>query len=309
MDETFVKKLNIIEINVNSLIKLNRRYDLCSFLNKYNPDLVLLNETKLNVRHKITFEDYNLIRNDRVNAKRGGGTAILIKNGIKYNNYTNKTINSFKFLEVCIIKLPLPSNKTLYVISAYYPSGNNCSHFKNEFLQLFESLNLQNPNFLYILAGDLNCKHSDWGNTNCNTKGNLLKEWLSNNEIRFRTSIYASVSPSYPRCGSYLDLCVADSRLLIQKENSTLNCIKTLDYDSDHNALQIVVLRGENDHPLSFFKEKPTQKYNFKKTNWKKFKKSMTSKLNNNDNIPNNRNLSNSEIDFYLRQLNEYVTD
>lgn len=61
MEETIVKKLNIIHINVNSLIKLSRRYVLSNFLSKHKPDLVLLNETKLNSKHKVSFKDYIMI--------------------------------------------------------------------------------------------------------------------------------------------------------------------------------------------------------------------------------------------------------
>lgn len=265
MAETIVRSLNIIEINVNSIIRLSRRYDLCNFLNKHNPDIVLLNETKLNIRNKITFKDYSLVRKDRDNAERGGGTAILLKNYIKYKNYTNKTIKSFKCLEACIVTIPMAANRRLFLISAYYPSGNNDQHLKTELQQLFQSLNLQNPNNYYLLSGDLNCKHSDWGNTSNNSKGNILKEWISHNEIDFRCSLYASLSPSYPRCSSYLDLCIADSRLCISKEINSINCLKNLDYDSDHTAIQILVLNHGKDHPIGYFKKMPDPTFNFKK--------------------------------------------
>lgn len=83
MDESTVKNLKIIEINVNSIIKLSRRYELLNFINLHNPDIVLLNETKLNTKHKLFFENYDLIRKDRPNASKGGGTAILIKKRYK----------------------------------------------------------------------------------------------------------------------------------------------------------------------------------------------------------------------------------
>lgn len=107
------KKLKIIEINVNSLIQISRRYDLSQFLKVHIPDIVPLNETKLNKKHKLTYERYNLIRRDRPNSNRGGGTAILVKNDIKHKVYTNNIIRSFKYLETTIIKIPMNCNKTL----------------------------------------------------------------------------------------------------------------------------------------------------------------------------------------------------
>lgn len=107
MDDTIEKNLNIIHLNINSLITLSRRYDLNQFISYNNPDVVLLNETKLNSKHKIHFQNYCIIRNDRKDAKRGGGTAILIKSGIKYFNYTNDIISKFVYLETTIIKITL----------------------------------------------------------------------------------------------------------------------------------------------------------------------------------------------------------
>lgn len=178
---TISKKLKIVQINVNSLIQINRRYDLHQFIGKHNPDIVLLSETKLNSKHRVQFVNFNIVRKDRKNSSQAGGTAILIRKDLKYSSYTNNITNSFKTLETCIIRIPLATNKLLYIISAYYPSGNNNAHFKSELFKLFESMDLENENNYYILGGDLNCKHTDWKNPTNNQKGCLLKEWLTEN--------------------------------------------------------------------------------------------------------------------------------
>lgn len=231
--------LKIIHINVNSIIKISRRYELQNFLSNNNPDIVLLNETKLNPRYNLCFNGYKMIRKDRFGSKKGGGTAVLIKNCIKYNNYENQITNSLDQLETCIIKIPLNHNKTLFIISAYYPAGSNSSNLKTELYKTFNSMHLQDLNNYYILAGDLNCKHSNWGNQTNNSKGNILKKWLEDYEIEFKCKLYASTYPSYPRCGCFLDICLADSRIKLNAENNTTNCLKCIPYDSDHNALEI----------------------------------------------------------------------
>lgn len=300
-------KLKIIQINVNSLIQISRRFELQQLIKKHNPDIVFLSETKLNAKHKIHFENYKVIRKDRKNAIQGGGTAILIKNNIKYSNYTNKDINSLKNLETCIIRIPMVSNTNLYLISAYYPSGNNNIHFKPDIQKLFESMNLQNDNNYYILAGDLNCKHTDWGNRTNNPKGSHLNEWLYDNDIQFRCKLYASSSPSFPRTGSYLDICIADCRLYIPTQNTTLNCLQVLDYDSDHNALEIVAYLNKEHEYFTFFEEELIYKFNYKNTNWSKFQNYIIQNLNNDTHIENNRNLTNNEIDFHLNKLNVII--
>ena len=76
--------LKIYQLNVNSLISQHKRTELNNFLKNHKPDVLLLNETKLNSRHNIQFKNYNFVRNDRPNNKNGGGTGILIK-----KNHTN----------------------------------------------------------------------------------------------------------------------------------------------------------------------------------------------------------------------------
>lgn len=56
MDQILEKTLKIIHINVNSLIRLRRRYDLLKFINQHNPDLTkkTLLQTQYTIR-KILF--------------------------------------------------------------------------------------------------------------------------------------------------------------------------------------------------------------------------------------------------------------
>lgn len=309
MAEVIVENFKIIHINVNSIIRLSRRHELCNFLDINKPDFVLLNETKLNAKHKINFQNYETIRRDRPNSVRGGGVAILVRKGIKHREYRIQSINNFKYLETCIVSIPMRSNKTLFLVSAYYPSGSNDQFFKSEIQQLFFSLNLGNMNNYYVLAGDLNSKHSDWGNVAFNTKGNILKDWVSNNDINFKCKLYASTLPSFPRSNSFIDLCIADSRLNIMRENTSTNCLRTIEYDSDHNALEIIATADESDQPFSFFENITSPRYNFRKTNWKKFQDNISRALDDFEPIHNDRNLTNSEIDKYLQGLESIITN
>lgn len=66
-----VKKLKIIAVNVNSIIKNQRRASVMNLIKKHNPEIILLGETKLNNTHKLTYEHYNIIRTDRNEKKHG----------------------------------------------------------------------------------------------------------------------------------------------------------------------------------------------------------------------------------------------
>ena len=77
---------------------------MLTLIKKETPDIILISETKLNYRHKVRYKNYSIIRHDRSNATKGGGTAILIKNPLKFKIIQNDKITNFKILETTIIK-------------------------------------------------------------------------------------------------------------------------------------------------------------------------------------------------------------
>lgn len=300
--------LKIISLNVNSLINISRRLELAIFLKDNNPDIVCLNETKLNSTHKVSFDGYTMIRRDRKGAKRGGGVAILTKEKIKFSKVNNNRIDSLSYLETCIIRISTLHNKSLYLIAGYYPAGNNNELFKSELSTIFNVLDLQNPNNFYIFAGDLNSKHSHWGNSTNNSKGTALYNWLFTNEYKFRCSLYASTRPSYERANSFLDICLADYRLVIQKTNDTINCLKCIDYDSDHCAIQILVSKQDNTNLYEFETNENRGTLDYKRTNWRIFKTTCLNLLQKSIPTPNDKNLLNPEINHHLQKLSQIIT-
>lgn len=103
--ESSFDSLKIASINVNSLISLSKRNDLYNFVSDHNFDIVLLSETKLNLRYKIQFSQYDLIRTDRTKSQKGGGTAIMIKKNIPYTTVYNPSCNNNSIIEYTIIKI------------------------------------------------------------------------------------------------------------------------------------------------------------------------------------------------------------
>lgn len=97
-----------------------------------NPDIVLLNETKLNKNHKIEFKYYNIIRRDRTDAIQGSGAAILVKRNT-CSTYDNlPALSTSKYLETTIIEIKLRRKSNLYII-ATYAEGNNFQELQKEF--------------------------------------------------------------------------------------------------------------------------------------------------------------------------------
>ena len=167
--------LKIFSINVNSLVSHSKRHELIKFLESHNPDIVLLCETKLNKRHKVQFSDYEIIRTDRPNSQKGGGTAILIKRdlNISWSQIYSPSSLRNEILEYTIIQLNLNNSKKLFIVSVY-ANNEYRNIFTNELNQLFSSLKLNNLDNYFIVAGDLNARQISWGDVNSNYKGFLL---------------------------------------------------------------------------------------------------------------------------------------
>lgn len=301
------KYLNIISLNINSLVSISKQTFLLNFLNKHKPDIMILCETKLNKSRKIKFKDYEIVRKDRPNSTLGGGTAILIKKELKFVEIEINKLD-FECLELCAISLKITDSHNLDVIAAY-ASQRNSSKFNEEWEKAFEFLHLNNMDKYYVLTGDINARHGDWGNINNNTRGNFIKKWLYENEMNFKCSLYSTLEPSFPRSGSYLDLVFTDTRL----EISTVipYKINTLPFDSDHDA-SIFNITLNNNKVFNIDRNIQEFTYNYKKTDWDRFSYNcdkVAKEIITKDNLQfkNNSNLSNDEIDTYIEVVDKII--
>ena len=103
-------QIKIIAINVNSIVTNERKHSLLKFIENHDLDLMLLSETKLNKKHVVTFANYDIIRNYRLNAIQGCGTAILIRKKIDYSIPNLQSKKTFEQIECTDISIKL-SNK------------------------------------------------------------------------------------------------------------------------------------------------------------------------------------------------------
>ena len=287
--------LSIYAINTNSIISDYKQFILQKFLDTYCPDLVLISETKLNPNHYVNFSNYNILRTDRPQATQGGGTAILYKNNIHVTQVKCECTQSFKLIETTILKMKLTNDNFLYIISIYVTNSNQ-SLFKNEIDKLFNALRLSNSKTYYLIAGDFNARNKNWGDQTSNQRGRYLSRWLMDNNVEFKCKLYNPIEPTYE--ASFLDHCLADSRIKIMNSNNKLPVVL---YDSDHNALEIkmsIDLNLEDNQTHSF-------SYMYKKTNWNKFSKFLNSI--HSERVPHTCNLSNDSIDLYLDNINKSI--
>ena len=260
----------------------------------------MISETKLNKWHKLQFKDYDIVRTDRPGALKGGGSAIMIKNSIQYTQIFTPTSMNNEITEFTIIKIKLKNNFNLYVVSLY-ANNESSNSFISEINKLFEQLNLSSPNNYYVISGDLNSRHTCWGDRSCNYKGRALKLWYDQYSHQNKLNIFSPDSPTFVPSETVLDLCLIDTRITLP--NLINDKIKTLDFDSDHKAL-IFDIKIDNQIDIDILKN-TKHNFIFKKTKWEKFKKHLNA--NSKIDIPDNKNLSQLEINSAIDQITKSI--
>lgn len=295
-----LKNINIVAVNVNSLVSNVRRFNLKHAIDEIEPDMVLVSETKLMRRHRLSFDGYVVIRNDRPDNRGGGGTAIIIKEGIKFFKINLKTRNLLNTIESTIIKISIQNSQHLIIISAYAP-GHNRSNFTNDLTHIFNELELHKSNNSYILTGDLNARNLKRDENEENPRGMYLNRWLNANDIKYKIKLTGSVSPTYPETGSFIDLCLCDNRIEIS--NLQNEKLEVFPFDSDHNGIKMKIeLKGIREILLEPAEHPHT--LNFNKTIWGQFFTYLTLIK---QTLPNNLNLTNIEIDNKIDELEQII--
>ncbi|CAD6216157.1 GSCOCG00004376001-RA-CDS, partial [Cotesia congregata] len=244
-------------------------------------------------------QKYTIIRTDRPNSKQSGGTAIAIRNNIKHEVISHPSSVNNSTIEFTIIKLlsSEDQNGKTFIVSIY-ATPDNKKVFIDELNNLFIKLNLSNPNNSFIIAGDLNSRRIDWGDSSTNERGKYLIRWEKELAPRYQTKIFATNGPSYTPNNSYLDCCITNLTIC----DLTNNKIQTVDYDSDHRALLFTVqLRS------TIQLKQVIKKFNFKATNWSQFSKFLAKNCN--PSPPDDRNLSNTEIDYLVETTTKSIRE
>lgn len=308
----------IIALNVNSIYTIQRRDAIADFLNLHNPQMLLLSETKLTQKCRVSFAGYTCVRNDRetsTSVRPNGGTAIVIANTIKFEHIR---LPAQSFLEKTVIRVELASQKKLFVISAYGKTAES-SVFNTDFADLFCMLDLSNVNNYYIMAGDLNAKHRSWRNLINNGRGNAIYSWLQDHGMQFRSQLYHTSLPTFDRGSSYLDIAIADARVTFattvtaaESNNHDEHGLLLLPFDSDHGAIQMNIALEDDD---VFMRRHHIGRHRYDTVDWQSFNSQLYLALNRNRRVPGativpaDRNINDDEIDTYVNVLQSSVAD
>lgn len=216
------------DVNANSLRSRAKQHHMQQHLTMYNPQVMLISETKLKQEDQRTFNNYNMSRNER-NTDGGGGTAVLIRENLSFE-ILQKPNNCD--IECTITKIKLNESKKMVCIAAYLPKQTLSYEHIEQLMQRFGPHNI-------ILGADLNAKHTSWNNRRNNPNGVVLRRWADDNMGRFQ--VLFPNEPTFLRVGrepAILDGFSVSTNLLGNNQNT----VNTLDFMSDHRAIELELI-------------------------------------------------------------------
>ncbi|GFX45949.1 probable RNA-directed DNA polymerase from transposon X-element [Trichonephila clavipes] len=137
------------------------------FVEKYAPDLILIQETHLRPKYNINIPNYICYRNDRDTGERArGGTLILIRRNFPHYNLPTPPL---QHIEATIVVLTPPNFNPISIASVYVPPKSDERLFTLDFEHLLQT------NSNCVIFGDLNATHNEWNCSVNSTRGKQLK--------------------------------------------------------------------------------------------------------------------------------------
>lgn len=276
-------KYKIHSLNVNSISRIHKRHFLAKYLHLHKPDLLLLSETCLHARHKLNFENYQMVRTNMGPGLRG--TAILVKNSIQYRPFHLPFSPNFEYTAISLSS----GNSRLYVFSIYIHSNQLID--TDDFASVFNGFA---PEDFLLLGGDFNAKHTSWANYNNNSNGIILESFLASNQNFSTLKLISSNRPTRfaTNSFSFIDLFLLTNNVISD------NYAKTYPFESDHMGIEIFITLPCLDTVL------PVTTLNFNKTNWRSVKQTLSERLQ--ENLPPiNQNINTTDIDNYIDFLED----
>lgn len=170
MGSTEPRSIRIANWNARSIRA--KKIELSNFLAQQTIDVGVITETRLNPATNFSLPAHIMIRLDRPNS-RGGGVAIIIKHGIRYEILPHPKTSIIEAIGVKIHAL----HGDIELFAVYVPrqcvDSNGTSKLFVEDLQ-----KLTNNRTGFVVAGDLNARHTLWQNRKSNKNGDLLADHL-----------------------------------------------------------------------------------------------------------------------------------
>lgn len=236
------------------------QWHLCSFyaqynylrllINKYEPDIIALQETRFKNNNRIDINHYICIMKNRNSA--AGGVAIYIKNSISTQRVNLNTLHE-------AIAIQVLADIKITICNVYFPPhSENYSIDKSEVQNIVSQL--PTP---FLMIGDVNAHNPLWGgDKNCG-RGKMFEEIIDcNNHVSILNSGSFTHFSIFNGTFSAVDLSICSTSIL---NRMTWNVDDNL-YGSDHFPILMNYIQGStNPHST------PVKKWIYKKANWSTF--------------------------------------
>ncbi|GFX89673.1 probable RNA-directed DNA polymerase from transposon X-element [Trichonephila clavipes] len=213
--------LSLCSWNANGLLSKISEFRL--FVEKYDPDILLIQETRLRPTLNININNYTCYRNDRItNGPTRGGTLIFIKKVHTIPHFNSPTLHH---VEATTVTLTPPNTNHISITSIYVPPRSDNLLFTLDLetiLQICSNC---------VIVGDFNATHNSWNCSNNSTRGIQLKNFAdtTNPEIAF---------PNTPTRYRYNFSNTLDFAL-ISNFNFPYNIESISELSSDHNPVML----------------------------------------------------------------------
>lgn len=196
--------------------------ELNRFLKNTLCDVVCLNETFLKYNNRLHIPGFTCIRKDRESG-RFGGLAILVRNGLKYNEILCPATNLVECMGIDISC----NNSKLILINAYLPGASTPSAIRSHYHR--DLVALTSFRDAFIICGDLNSKHVNWNCPTNNLAGMILESVSSNHNF------FVEYPSSFTYCPMSVHFAHSTIDIVLTNSIIPLRSIETKQlFSSDH---------------------------------------------------------------------------
>lgn len=230
--------LRLATWNANGI--LNRKLELEIFLQTQKIDVCLISETHLTNQSYLNIKGYMIYHTSHPDNQAKGGSAVIIKNSISH--YEDRHIQSAEIQLTLVGIKALKQN--LIVGAVYYPPRYNLkkTDYKNH-------LNLLGERF--IVGGDYNAKHMEWGSRLTTTKGKELRAAMREMGCNFHTTFGPTYWPTdRDKIPDLLDFFISK-----KVSPNFLHIEENFDLSSDHSPVILTlsekIIKRENKPSLT----------------------------------------------------------
>lgn len=248
--------LKIVTWNANGIRE--RKEEIEVFLHMNRIDICLITETHSTKQTFLKFRGYQIYQTIHPDNDAKGGSAIIIRENIEH--YEEHSLQTPEF-QLTIVGVSTMKQKFM-VGALYCPPRHNLK--RNDYALMLKQLGER-----FILGGDFNAKHIDWGSRLTTTKGRELKAAIT----QAGCSVFSTGRPTYWPTDSQKIPDLLDFFICKKIAANFVDIDEILDLNSDHSAV-VLTLSG------TLVRKEARPVLINKKTDWDSFRTDLDKTIN-----------------------------